>query len=143
MLFEDLNENELAEARQKRVLNLRVSYPDALSNKVNKALHYAIHKMGFKPQSEFAFIKGTNQINLHDASGNTISIHIEVSDPSAASENIIFYTNDCLRDYHKYIVSGVEFVNRPEYNSAGLQVRFIDDEDNCYTLLEERFYNES
>ena len=143
MLFEDFNQNELVEAQKNRVLNLRVSYPIALDNKVNKALHYAVDKMGFEPQAEFAFKPGDNRIDLHDSNDNMLSIHIEASDSSVMTENIIFYTNDCLRDYHRYIVLGVEFVNRPEYNSAGLQVRFIDDEDNVYTLLEERNYNES
>ncbi len=143
MLFEDFNQNELAEAQKKRVLNLRVSYPTALVIKVNKALHYAVHKMGFDPQAEFTFNAGDKRIDLRDSDENMLSIHIEASESAANTENIIFYTNDCLRDYHRYLVLGVEFVNRPEYNSAGLQVRFIDDQDNVYTLLEERNYNES
>ncbi|MGB4399283.1 MAG: hypothetical protein WBJ10_07935 [Daejeonella sp.] len=143
MLFEDFNQNELVEAQKKRVLNLRVSYPVALDNKVNKVLHYAVHKMGFDPQAEFTFNAGDKRIDLRDSDENMLSIHIEASESAANTENIIFYTNDCLRDYHRYLVLGVEFVNRPEYNSAGLQVRFIDDEDNFYTLLEERNYNES
>lgn len=143
MLFEDFSQNELVEAQKKRVLNLRVSYPIALDNKVNKALHFAVQKMGFDPQAEFTFNAGDKRIDLHDSDKNMLSIHIEASESAANTENIIFYTNDCLRDYHRYLVSGVEFVNRPEYNSAGLQVCFIDDQDNVYTLLEERSYNES
>ena len=58
MLSEDINKNEQAEARKPRSLNLRVSYTNELSVKLNKALYYVADKIGFKPIEEFTFIKG-------------------------------------------------------------------------------------
>jgi hypothetical protein len=55
---------------------------------------------------------------------------------------IIFHTDDCLRDYHKYTLAGVEFISRPEYTEAGLRVDFLGHEENRYTLLEERIYTD-
>jgi len=143
MLIEEYNGNEQAEAKKHRTLSLRVSYTIGLTDKLNTALHFVINKIGFNPLEEFAFIKGLKQITLYDAGGNKLIIDLQILETDATTESIVFHTDDCLRDYHKYIVSGVEFINRPEYKAAGLQVRFIDDQDNCYTLLEERTYTES
>ena len=142
MLSEDINKNEQDEARKPRSLNLRVSYTDELSVKLNKALCYVADKIGFKHMEEFTFIKGLEYIRLHDSSGNTLIFYLETHETAVNRDTIIFYTNDCLRDYHRYIVSGVEFISHPEYTDAGLQVCFIDEEDNRYTLLEERSYTE-
>ncbi len=142
MLGEDFIGNEQAEAKKQRTLTLKVSYTSELADKLNTALHFVINKIGFKPLEEFTFIKGLTQMTLYDADGTTLIMDLQISGASLNTGNIVFHTDDCLRDYHKYIVSGVEFINRPEYTSAGLQVKFIDDQDNCYTLLEERTYTE-
>ncbi len=143
MLSEDFNGNEQAEAKKNRILTLRVGYTNELTDKLNAALHFVINKIGFRPLEELTFIKGLKQMTLYDAGGNRLVMDLQILGTGVNTENIIFHTDDCLRDYHKYLVSGVEFINRPEYNAAGLQVRFLDDQDNCYTLLEERTYTDS
>ncbi len=55
---------------------------------------------------------------------------------------VIFHSTDCIRDYHQFILSGIEFTSRPGYNGNGLSVGFIDDDSNIYELLEERDYTE-
>lgn len=142
MLSEDINKNEQTEARKPRSLNLRVSYTDELSVKLNKALYYVANKIGFQPIDEFTFINGLEEVRLYDSTGNTLHISLETHKTGVNRDTIIFFTDDCLRDYHRYIVSGVEFISRPVYTEAGLQVCFIDEEDNRITLLEERFYTE-
>ena len=142
MLSEDINKNEQAEARKPRSLNLRVSYTNELSVKLNKALHFVADKIGFRPIEDFTFIKESVEMRLHDSTGNTLILNLETHETGVNRDTIIFYTDDCLRDYHRYIVSGVKFISPPEYTEAGLQVCFIDEEDNRYTLLEERSYTE-
>ena len=142
MLSEDINKNEQAEARKPRSLNLRVSYTDESSIKLNKALHYVTDKIGFKPIEDFTFIRESEEMRLYDSTGNTLILNLEKHETGVNRDTIIFYTDDCLRDYHRYIVSGVEFISPPEYTEAGLQVCFIDGEDNRYTLLEQRSYTE-
>lgn len=142
MLSEEINKNEQAESMKPRSIKLQVSYTDELSAKLNKALHYVAHKIGFKPMEEFTFIKGLEEMRLYDSTGNTLIVSLKTHKTGVNSDTIVFYTDDCLRDYHRYIVSGVEFISRPEYTEAGLQVCFIDEEDNRFTLLEERSYTE-
>jgi len=142
MLSEDFNKNAQAEARKPRSLNLRVSYTNELSVKLNKALHFVADKIGFRPIEDFTFIKESVEMRLHDSTGNTLILNLETHETGVNRDTIIFYTDDCLRDYHRYIVSGVKFISPPEYTEAGLQVCFIDEEDNRYTLLEERSYSE-
>lgn len=142
MISENFNENEQAEAKKQGMLNLRVSYTIELTNQLNKALYFVTDKIGFKPVEEFTFIKGLQHIKLYDANGKSLTINFEIL-KSGTIESIVFHTDDCLKDYHKYIVSGVEFLNRPEYTDSGLQVRFLDEEDNIYILLEDRNYTES
>lgn len=142
MIGENFNEHGQAEAKKQQALNLRVSYTIEFTNQLNKALHFVTDKIGFNPVEEFTFIKGLTHIKLYDANGKSLAIHLDLLGEGTI-ESIVFHTDDCLRDYHKYIVSGVEFLSRPEYTAAGLQVKFIDEEDNCYTLLEERNYSES
>jgi len=143
MLSEDNNTNGQAEAKKNVALILRVSYPKELTHKLNTAIDFVVNKIGFTPLKKFRFVQGSKYIILYDANGDSLDVGLEILEVGANPENIIFHTDDCLKDYHKYLVAGVEFINRPEYNAAGLQVRFIDDESNCYTLLEERTYNES
>ncbi|MBC7758034.1 MAG: hypothetical protein H7069_04200 [Phormidesmis sp. FL-bin-119] len=142
MLSEDFNKNAQAEARKLRSLNLRVSYSDESSVKLNKALHYVVDKIGFKPMQDFTFVKESEEMRLYDSTGNTLILNLEKHETGVNRDTIIFYTDDCLRDYHKYIVSGVKFISRPEYTEAGLQVCFRDQENNRYILLEERSYTE-
>ncbi len=143
MLSEEYNGNDQAEAKKRRFLNLRVSYTNELADKLNTALHFVIHKIGFEPQQQVAFSNQSgNDLILNDSEGNRLTIDLQMHESNDKIKSITFHTDDCLRDYHKYILSGVEFTSRPEYNAAGLQVNFIDDADNCYTLLEERIYTE-
>ncbi|MES3018867.1 MAG: hypothetical protein V4721_13855 [Bacteroidota bacterium] len=143
MLSEFYQGNEHVEEVKQKTLNLRVSCTNQLAEKLNAALHFVIKKIGFAPLDKITFTNESKQFTLFDADGSKLSIDIQIIGHNSYTENIIFHTNDCLRDYHKYTMLGVEFINRPEYNTSGLQVNFIDDNDNCYTLLEERFYTES
>ncbi len=143
MLSEYYNGNEQAEVMRPMTLNLRVSCTNEFTHKLNTALHFVIHKIGFDPLEQFTFINGFNQFTLFNTNGDRLIIDLQIIEPGLNTGNIIFHTDDCLRDYHRYIMSGVEFINRPEYNISGLQVKFMDGEDNCYTLLEERTYIES
>lgn len=141
MLSHNFNEHEQADVKKQWPLNLRVSYTRELTDKLNKALHFVTEKIGFKPPEEFTFVKGLQNLELQGVNGKTLTIELELLE-TGSIESIVFHTDDCLRDYHKYTVSGVEFANRPEYTASGLQVKFIDEEDNSYILLEERNYSE-
>ncbi len=142
MTGENFNEHQQAEAKKQRIINLKVSYTSELTSQLNNALHFVSDKIGFKAPEEFTFNNGLQHIKLFDANGNTLAINLNLLEEGAI-ESVVFHTDDCLRDYHKYIISGVEFLSRPEYTPAGLQVKFIDGDDNCYILLEERNYSES
>ncbi len=100
-------------------------------------------KIYWKCVLKIEIINSFNDLILNDSDGNKLIIDLQILESNDKIKSIIFHTDDCLRDYHKYILSGVEFISRPEYNAAGLQVNFIDDADNCYTLLEERIYTDS
>lgn len=144
MLTGDYNKNEQAEAVKQKVLNLRVSYTDELAGKLDTALQFVVRKIGFRPAQEFSYNSQFGKdLILNDPEGNKLNINLQKLGSSNNITSIIFHTDDCLRDYHKYILLGVEFTSRPEYNGSGLQVNFIDDTGNCYTLLEERIYTES
>lgn len=144
MLSEEYNATDQTEAKKRRFLSLRVSYTNELADKLNTALHFVLRKIGFEPQQKLIFDNQSgNNLIVSDSEGNRLSIDLQILESNDKIKNIIFHTDDCLRDYHKYILSGVEFISRPEYHAAGLQVNFIDDAENCYTLLEERIYTES
>lgn len=61
-------------------------------------------------------------------------------DVSLRSERIVLNTDDCLRDYYKLKSLGVTFLNKPEYLSVGLSVRFTDPSGNQFSLFEQRDY---
>ncbi|SKB92011.1 hypothetical protein [Daejeonella lutea] len=143
MLSEFYNDNEQAEILQPKTISLKISCNPALTNKLNTALRFVTLKMGYVMLEDFNYVENQDQYILLTTNRNKVSVELNITKPGTSSENIIFHTDDCLRDYHKYIMLGVEFVNRPEYSNCGLQVKFIDDHDNHYTLLEERYYNES
>lgn len=146
MLGADYNENDYVEIKKQRTLQLRVSYTPELAGKLNTAIYFVMNKLGFMPEEQVDFNKDHpigEPITLVSAETNTMTLTLQVSENISNLKNIVFHTDDCLRDYHNYSMSGVEFINRPEYITAGLQVNFIDHEDNCYTLLEERNYTES
>jgi hypothetical protein len=144
MLSRPYKEDEQADIVKLRVVTLRVSYTDELLNKLDTALHFVIRKMGFAtlPPLSYSVLSG-NELIQHDPDGNKLTLIFQKLENSAGINTIIFHTDDCLRDYHRYILLGVEFTSRPQYHAAGLQVNFIDDYGNCYTLLEERIYTES
>ncbi len=141
MLSEYINQNEQAALIKPKTLTLRVSCKSDLIEKLNTALDFVSKKMGFQLPGGLTFSDGTNTHTLINPNGNKLLLDVHII-PNG-TDTIIFYTDDCLRDYHKYLISGVEFLNRPEYTAAGLQVKFMDHQNNYYTLLEERTYNES
>ena len=144
MLSGNYRENDQAEAKRRGTLNLRVSHTKDLVEKLYTALNFVINKIGFIPEQELTLpVNSGEDITLVDAGGNILIISLQLIEPGTGTNKIIFHTDDCLRDYHKYLMSGVEFISRPAYNETGLQVDFIDHRDNCYTLLEERFYTET
>jgi hypothetical protein len=143
MLSEQYNGNGQVETHTHRTLNLRVSCTNELTHKLNRAVQFVLNKIGFRSLDDFHFSNELKHITRIDINGNRVNVELQIIVAGMHKDYIIFHTDDCLRDYHRYITSGVEFINRPEYTPAGLQVNFIDDADNCYTLLEERNYNES
>lgn len=59
-----------------------------------------------------------------------------------SDEEIIVYTDDCLRDYCQLNLAGFKFEKKPQYTSDGLEVKIIDNNGNKYKLLEKRDYTE-
>jgi hypothetical protein len=144
MLSGHYNGKSQTEAEKRTNLALKVSYTPNLTDKLNTALQFVINKMGFIQEQKVIFNhEPLSSITLIDPEGKTLTITLDLVEKGTGIENITFHTEDCLRDYHKYLMSGVEFISRPEYHTAGLQVNFIDNENNHYTLLEERIYTES
>ncbi len=138
------NNDEPAQTTQPRVFSLRVSYTTELAAQLDTALQFVVRKIGFKPSEQFTYsIPSENNLILDDTNGNRLIINCQKLESNDRIKSIIFYTDDCLRDYHKYILLGVEFTSRPEYNGSGLQVNFLDHAGNCCTLLEERIYTET
>lgn len=125
-------------------LTLRLSYIPKLVPQISAAIDYVLSKLDFRPAEIIDFTEriNTGPISLSDHSGNTLTLLLNELDNNQEVKHIIIHTDDCLRDYHKYIIAGVEFINRPEYTNAGLQVDFLDNRDNRYTLLEERIYTD-
>lgn len=144
MLTEQQNIESTQRYKERKPLNLRVSYTPDLEEQLLDALDFVLCKLDFELVQKL----NPDQISigipeiLIDVHGNSLSLLIQLLENKPEITNIIFHTNDCLRDYHKYIVAGVEFVSRPQYTKAGLQVGFMGSGNKCYTLLEEREYLE-
>ena len=129
----------------RKPITLRLSYIPELADKITEALDFVLSKLKFYPVEKFIFSESfcSSEVTLTDAKGNVLTLIMYLLENDPGIRYIIFHTDDCLRDYHKYILAGVEFVNRPEYTGAGLQVDFLGYADNRYTLLEERTYTDS
>lgn len=129
----------------RKPISLRLSFIPALAAKITDALDFAFGVLNFYPDEKFIFNESFSNepITLKDDRGTVLTINLNALENDSEIKHIIFHTDDCLRDYHKYIVAGVEFVSRPEYTEAGLQVDFLGNNNNRYTLLEERIYTDS
>lgn len=127
-----------------KMMTLRLSYTPELVPQIPAAIDYVLSKLNFQPVEFIDFTEkvDTGPIILKDCSGNTMTLLLHELNSDQEVKYIIIHTDDCLRDYHRYIIAGVEFINRPEYTNAGLQVDFLDNRDNRFTLLEERIYTD-
>ncbi len=129
---------------ERKPLTLRLSYAPDLVSQISDALDFVVEKLNLSPSKKFSLsdILNHEQINFRDSNGNSINLIIQQIEYKPEFNYIIFHTDDCLRDYHKYILAGIEFISRPEYTDAGLRVDFLGHKENRYTLLEERIYND-
>lgn len=145
MVSQHQNEKDQSTFPNWKPRTLRLSYAPSLANKITSALDFVLDKLKFQPVERFIFNEAfvNKSVTLKDLNGNSLTLDLQIIDNKPEMKNITFYTDDCLRDYHKYLIAGVEFMNRPEYTHAGLQVDFIGNSDNRYTLLEERIYTET
>lgn len=57
------------------------------------------------------------------------------------NDPIMVISQDCIRDYVKLKLMGVQFLGDIVYVDQGLCVKFIDTYGNAYILLEERNYD--
>jgi len=144
MLNPNQNNRDQPNLTNRKPITLRMSYIPDLVDKISDAINFILMSMNFQLEEEINFNKMVFQepIALQDIHGNTITLMIKELENDTEIKHIIVHTDDCLRDYHKYLIAGIEFVNRPEYTPAGLQVDFLGHNDR-YTLLEERTYTES
>jgi len=144
MLNPNKNNRDQPKPTERKPITIRMSYIPGLANKISDAINFILMSMDFKIEEDINFNKMifTEPITLQDIHGNTIALIIKELENDTEIKHIIVHTDDCLRDYHKYLIAGIEFVNRPEYTPAGLQVDFLGHNER-YTLLEERTYTES
>jgi hypothetical protein len=122
-------------------LNLKFGYPEHLMRELSSAINFVLAKLDFTPLKPIVL---TNLIDeerlvIFTVEEKQINIYLHQNDNSEF-QHIVVYTNDCLRDYHHYILLGVEFTSRPVYCSKGLRVDFYGEGNTLYTLLEERDY---
>lgn len=127
-----------------RPINLKLSYSADQVHQIADALDFVIEKLQFLPTEKFFLSKAPKNepIQLRDSKGNLLTLIMQEIENKPEFNYIIFHTDDCLRDYHKYTLAGVEFISRPEYTNAGLRVDFLGNKENRYTLLEERIYTD-
>ncbi len=128
----------------RRPITLRMSYTLEHTNNITDALDFVIEKLQFFPSEKFLLSKTpiNEPFQLRDNNGNLLTLIMQEMACKPEFNYIIFHTDDCLRDYHRYTLAGVEFISRPEYTDAGLRVDFLGDHENRYTLLEERIYTD-
>lgn len=143
MLNQKQNNRDQPKLKDQEPITIRMSYIPDLADKISDAINFILMSMNFHLIEAINFNKMISQepFTLHDMHGKTITLVINELENDPEIKHIIVHTDDCLRDYHKYLITGIEFVNRPEYTSAGLQVDFLGHNDR-YTLLEERTYTE-
>lgn len=132
------------DVNERKPLTIRLSYVPELIPQIPAAIDYILSKLNFLTNEKINIPEqiNTGPICLRDKDGNTLILEINELQNKQEIKYLIIHTTDCIRDYHKYTIAGVEFINRPEYTEAGLQVDFIDNRDNRYTLLEERTYTD-
>ncbi|MFA6945203.1 MAG: hypothetical protein WC220_04805 [Pedobacter sp.] len=145
MINPDQNEINQPIIPDRKPIILRLSYLPDLTHQIADALDFVFEKLKFNPTEEFIFREDLNNgpIEFRDIKGNTLILNMQIIENNPEFKYIIFHTDDCLRDYHKYILAGVEFISRPEYTGDGLRVDFLGNADKRYTLLEERTYTDS
>ena len=144
MVSKDQNISNQQVRSERRPITLKVSYlPDHVPHLAD-ALDFVIDKLQFIPTDKLFLSKFpiNDTIQLRDSNGNLLTLIMKEIENKPEFTCIIFHTDDCLRDYHKYTLAGVEFISRPEYTEAGLRVDFLGHEENRYTLLEERIYTD-
>jgi hypothetical protein len=144
MVSKDQNTSNQLLRSERKPITLKLSYiPDHVSHLAD-ALDFVIEKLQFIPTEKFSLREANKNepIQLRDSNGNLLTLIMQEIEYKPEFNYIIFHTNDCLRDYHKYTLAGVEFISRPEYTDAGLRVDFLGHKENRYTLLEERIYTD-
>jgi len=144
MVSQDQNINNQPISPERRPITLKLSYLPVHVPNIADALDFVIEKLQFLPTEKSFLSEGPKNepIKLRDINGNLLTLIMQEIENKPEFNFIIFHTDDCLRDYHKYTLAGVEFISRPEYTDAGLRVDFLGHKENRYTLLEERIYTE-
>ncbi|HQS06499.1 MAG TPA: hypothetical protein PLT16_12800, partial [Daejeonella sp.] len=142
MVSKDQNISNQSLRSERRPITLKLSYLPVHVPHIADALDFVIEKLQFIPTEKFLFSESpkNDPIQLKDSNGNLLTLIMQEIKNKPEFNYIIFHTDDCLRDYHKYTLAGVEFISRPEYTDAGLRVDFLGHKENRYTLLEERIY---
>ncbi len=144
MVSQDQNISNQPISPDRRPITLKLSYlPDHVPHLAD-ALDFVIEKLQFLPTEKFFLSEAPKNepIQLRDSKGNLLTLIMQEIENKPEFNYIIFHTDDCLRDYHKYTLAGVEFISRPEYTNSGLRVDFLGHKENRYTLLEERIYTD-
>lgn len=144
MVSQDQNNSKQPVNPERRPITLKMSYLPAHVPHIADALDFVIEKLQFLPteKSFLTKVPKNEPIQLRDSNGNLLTLIMQEIEDKPEFNYIIFHTNDCLRDYHKYTLAGVEFISRPEYTDAGLRVDFLGHKESRYTLLEERIYTD-
>ena len=144
MVSQDQNNSIQPIKPERRPITLRLSYKPDHATHIADALDFVIEKLQFLPTEKFLLSDAPKNepIQLRDSNGNLLTLVMQEIENKPEFNFIIFHTDDCLRDYHKYTLAGVEFISRPEYTDAGLRVDFLGHKEYRYTLLEERIYTD-
>ncbi len=144
MVSNDQNISNQPIRPERRPITLKLSYLSVHVPYIADALDFVIEKLQFIPTEKFLFSGSPKNepIQLKDSNGNLLTLIMQEIENKPEFNYIIFHTDDCLRDYHKYTLAGVEFISRPEYTDAGLRVDFLGHKETRYTLLEERIYTD-
>lgn len=144
MVSQDQNNGNQSISRERRPITLRLSYLADHVPHLADALDFVIGKLQFLPTEKSLTSEAlkNGSMQLRDSNGNLLTLIMKEIKNKPEFNYIIFHTDDCLRDYHKYTLAGVEFISRPEYTDAGLRVDFLGYKENRYTLLEERIYTD-
>jgi hypothetical protein len=144
MVIQDQNTKNQLNSSERRPLTLRLSFAKNQSPDLAEAIDFVLEKLQFLPIEKIVLSDSPSNeaIQLKDNKGNQLTLILREIEEKQEFNYIIFHTDDCLRDYHKYTHAGVEFISRPEYIEAGLRVDFLGYGENRYTLLEERIYTD-